>query len=283
MRFINSEDQEFTAKPTDINRLIPWILGFCVLSGCYGQEPELICRVLVAASARDATQKSVDAFRRSKNPSERSKIVVVSGPSNGLSQQIMSGAPADIFISANPKWTDAIEAQSELAQEFMGNQLVLATHHLNNETIVESLSDLEDQTVRSIGIAAESVPLGDYAKQVIGQSTQLQNALTPKLVFAKDSTALVAWLENRETDFGFVYASDLNRSTSLTQALAIDPACHDPITYSIALLKNEKRDSSKLREQVYDWLRSEASMRIYERAGFVPMSEKPPMVSKPIE
>jgi molybdate transport system substrate-binding protein len=267
LRFINSEDQEFTAKPTDINRLIPWILGFCVLSGCYGQEPELICRVLVAASARDATQKSVDAFRRSKNPSERSKIVVVSGPSNGLSQQIMSGAPADIFISANPKWTDAIEAQSELAQEFMGNQLVLATHHLNNETIV----------------AAESVPLGDYAKQVIGQSTQLQNALTPKLVFAKDSTALVAWLENRETDFGFVYASDLNRSTSLTQALAIDPACHDPITYSIALLKNEKRDSSKLREQVYDWLRSEASMRIYERAGFVPMSEKPPMVSKPIE
>ena len=256
--------------------LFPTLLG-----GCSGEKQSTL-RILVAASAREATQTAVDAFSDSSAALDDTQIVLVSGPSNGLSQQILAGAPADIFISANPRWTAAIADQCDAINDFVGNRLVLATRR-NNTVPLSSLADLSDPDVGIIAIASESVPLGDYAREVIGKSDQLRLLIHPKLVSGKDASALVAWLENREAEYGFVYASDLNRSETLKEALAIDPASHSPITYSIAKLKNDQNDVSALRDQVYDWLQSEPSMQIYKDAGFVPLHQKPPAVSHAID
>ena len=252
------------------------------------QDPSVTCRILVAASAHEATQQAVNSFLRSSSNVDHSQIVLVSGPSNGLSQQILSGAAADIFVSANPKWTASIADQCDLIEEFVGNRLVLATHRLNDGhtvTTLDELNNADESRMHRIAIAAESVPLGDYARQAIGQSNELQQAVGEKLVFGKDASALLAWLESREADYGFIYDSDLKRSANLKEAVSIDPASHDPITYSIAKVKNDQSgvSNSTLRDQVYAWLCSEVSMQIYEDAGFVPMTRKPPAVSNAIE
>ena len=251
-------------------------------SGGSGGE-SIKCRILVAASAREATQLAMDEFLTTHASIESDNVEVVSGPSNSLAQMILSGAPADIFISANPVWTEAVHENCDSIEAFLGNRIVLATHRLNEQTF-ESIDGLEHESVDRIAMGAQAVPVGDYARQVISQlSQQRQDALNAKLVFGKDSSALIAWLENREADFGFVYASDANRSADLKVVLAFGPPSHDPIEYTIAKLKNSSTQSSGLRDEVYRWLRSDEVQAIWKDAGFTLLVKNRPVDSHSID
>jgi len=254
------------------------------LIGCgKSKKSSITCRILVAASAREATEHAIDGFLQSFNDHQQPEVILVSGPSNGLAQQILAGAPADIFVSANPKWTAAIDDESDLTKEFVSNRLVLATHRLK-ELQVASLEDLDQPQVKSVAIAVESVPVGDYARQAISHlSADQQSSLNSKLVFGKDSSALVAWLENREADYGFVYASDARASSDLKEVHVVDLRFHDPIIYSIAKLKNANGEGLELRDQLFGWLQSDESMKVFEDAGFTAATRKPPAISNSID
>ena len=241
------------------------------------------CRILVAASARDVTQLAIDEFLTRGASIDDCKVEVVSGPSNSLAQMILSGAPADIYISANPRWTEAVSENCDSIEAFLGNRLVLATHRLN-EQVIDSIDSLDDESGGRIAIGAQAVPVGDYARQAIGRlSQQQQEAVNAKLVFGKDSSALIAWLENREADFGFVYESDANRSADLKIVLAFGPQSHDPIEYTIATLNNGDAKSSILRDEVYQWLRSDKIQATYGNAGFTLPNRNRPVDSKSID
>ena len=199
---------------------------------------------------------------------ESPKFRVISGPSNGLAQQIRSGARADLFISADSAWIDAVGDLSQSTSPLVSNRLVVAVPTKNRKQL-DALNDLANPDIERIAVAAPSVPIGNYAKQVIGHlTTEDRKSVENKLVFAKDSSALVAWLENGEVDVAIVYASDVSRSDRIRVAVDIDQGLHTPIVYSIAKLKSAGDLQSQSSEDFYQWLGSEEAVAIFEKAGF---------------
>lgn len=223
--------------------------------------------VLVAASAKEATQKAVDLFRDEQQQAGQPRIVISSGPSSGLAQQILNGAPADIFISASPKWSKAVANENAVSHPLLSNRLVLATNDFKSGDVT-SLGDLFQNQVKSIAVAGKHVPIGDYANQYIERlSESQQQSIVPKLVFAKDSSAVVAWLESNEVDAAFIYASDLQRSSQLRLVEQIDESLHSPIVYSIIRL-SDTESHHPMTDKFYDWLKAGKAQAIYREAGF---------------
>jgi len=223
--------------------------------------------VLVAASSKEATETAVNAYLDQLKQNEKPQIIVVSGASSSLAQQIIAGVPADIFISANSKWSEAVADQSRSIDSFLTNRLVLATYPRNAH--ITSVDDLVQPEVRCIAVGGDSVPIGQYASQAIANLPSKQRqAIESKLVFGKDSSALLAWLENNEADAGFVYASDLNRSSNLIAVQQIDSGLHDPILYSIVSLAGDDSEIEDAADQLLLWLQSGKALAIYRDAGF---------------
>ena len=239
-----------------------------VYGGCRpaGDGTETV-HFLVAASAKDATEAAVDLFLSELPLADRPRIVIASGASSSLAQQILAGAPADIFISASLEWSDAVANQNTDVSPLLSNRLVLATN-ADNSGNFNSIDDLLQSHVKSIAVAGKNVPVGSYANEFIEQlSESQQQSIGSRLVFAKDSSALVAWLENNEVDAAFVYSSDLKRSSKLKLVKEIDQSLHSPIVYSIVSLA-DAGDRHPLADQLCEWLETEKARAIYREAGF---------------
>src|SRR5262245_31926958 len=79
----------------------------------------------VVVSAAASTKEVVEAIGAEFTKSSGIDVKVNAGPSNALASQILAGAPADLFLSANAKWVDEVE-QGGLAAE----KVRLLTNHL---------------------------------------------------------------------------------------------------------------------------------------------------------
>ncbi len=263
-------EKELTGRTTS-SKLVVIAVLLTLISGC-GPKLEsdgATIHVLVAASAASSVQAIAEAYSQQlPEGNEKPSIVVVSGPSSGLAQQILSGAPADIFLSASPRWTEAVKDRRTESAVLLGNRLVLATHR-SNPGKIESLADLNLAGVGSIAVAGESVPVGQYANQAIQLLADGdRETVESKLVFAKDAAALVAWLMSNEVDAGFVYASDVNHLTDLLLIEMVEDKLHDPIVYYVAKITNERKSNESLRDDFYSWLQSEKAKAIFQESGF---------------
>jgi molybdate transport system substrate-binding protein len=97
------------------------------------------------------------------------KVVVNIGGSNGLYQQIIAGAPCDVFMSADFKWTNQLNASSwlynDVYQNFTSNTLEVLTPK-DNPANLTTLLDLAKPKVKLV-IADLTVPVGSYLNKTL--------------------------------------------------------------------------------------------------------------------
>src|SRR5215813_15231946 len=88
------------------------------------------------------------------------------GPSSGLSAQITSGAPADVFASASPKNMDAVVSAGDASnpQDFAKNTAEIAVPPTNPANVA-SVADLAKPTVK-VALCQPQVPCGVVAAEV---------------------------------------------------------------------------------------------------------------------
>ena len=77
------------------------------------------------------------------------EVKVNPGPSSGLANQILAGAPADLFLSANREWADEVEkgGEAEAKCQLLTNRLVIVVP-ADNPGKVTQPSDLLSDNVR---------------------------------------------------------------------------------------------------------------------------------------
>ena len=93
------------------------------------------------------------------------------GPSDGLATQINEGAPVDVFASASPTWMDAVQDEglgAEGRTDFAKNRLAIIVP-TGNPAGIEGIDDLAEDDVKLV-LAAEGVPAGDYAREILGNA-----------------------------------------------------------------------------------------------------------------
>ena len=236
--------------------------GVC-LGGCgRGQAPAPV-RVLAAASTADAVRDVAAAFTAKSGID----VEVSAAGSNALANQILAGAPADVFLSAGTEWAGAVE-KSGLAvasRPLLTNEIVLVTRL--GAAGVASPADLRGDTVRRVALAGEAVPAGVYAEQSL-RAAGLYEALvsSDRVARGDDVRQALFYVETGEAEAGIVYATDAAASDKVKVVYTFPAETHEPIVYPAVLLKCEGDGGQRF----YDFLGGEVAAAIFRKHGFVP-------------
>jgi molybdate transport system substrate-binding protein len=194
-------------------------------------EGELL--VFAAASLTDALAEVESAFEDA-NPGVDVELNLAG--SSALREQILEGAPADVFMSANASNMDQVIEADEATESaiFVTNLLQIAVP-AGNTGGVTGLDDFADDALL-IGLCAEEVPCGDFGRQA------LENAgVTPAIdTNEPDVRALLTKIAEDELDAGIVYVTDVLAQDFADDVEGIDIPPDDNVLaeYPISALSN---------------------------------------------
>jgi molybdate transport system substrate-binding protein len=200
---------------------------------CGGQQ-DRGSEVLVsaAASLTDAFVAIEEAFERA-NP--EIEVVLNFGGSASLREQILAGAPADVFASANLANMDVI-VQAGLtvadAQVFATNSLAVAVPP-GNPGAVAGLADFARPELL-LGVCADGVPCGVFAREALARTGVEPSFDTNE----PDVRSLLTKVEAGELDAGIVYVTDIAAGEGRVEGLAIPPPINVVASYPIAVLSD---------------------------------------------
>lgn len=220
--------------------------------------------ILGAASVKDLLNDLVLAAKPHIGPSVQ--IDISTGPSHALAQQILKGAPADIYVSANRKWADEIVStgQTKLATDWLANSLVVVVP-VNSKQKISVASDLKSPEIKRLAVAGENVPAGIYAKQALTALGQWDALVaTGKLVHGHDVRSTLAYAERGEVDAAIVYRTDAMNSTQVKVVTELSSETHDAIVYPLVRLQTE----SEAADRLYAFLSTPEADEIVKSHGF---------------
>ena len=196
------------------------------------------------------------------------EVKVNPGPSSGLASQIIAGAPADLFLSANQKWADEVEKSGKAVAmaRLLTNSLVLVVPESNPGGVKEP-KDLLSPEVKKIALAGEKVPAGTYADQALTKLELLEPLVAAgKIVRGQDVRSALSFVERGEAEAGIVYSTDLAAAQCVKTVHEFDPTLHDEIVYVLVLLKED--EPAPRAKELFDFLQSAEADAVYAQFGF---------------
>jgi molybdate transport system substrate-binding protein len=224
--------------------------------------------VLAAASLQESMNAAADAWaaRHHERP------VISFGGSSALARQIESGAPADLFVSADQDWMDELARNGAIVAAsrttFLGNRLVLIAPAAAARPVVikrgVALAALLGDG--RLAMADAAVPAGKYGQQAL-TALGIWSAVGPKVARADNVRAALALVERGAAPYGIVYATDAFASKTVKIVGVFPESSHSPIRYPVALLK--RAPNAAAAEQFRRFLLSSAGKAIFRRYGFV--------------
>ena len=223
--------------------------------------------VSAAISLSGAMEDIAQAYKASGGGEVRFNFAA----SNVLARQIVNGAPADLFISADEAQMDyaqrekAIDPASRVL--LLSNRLVIVTQ-ADRRVDWRDAKALLGAEVKRVAIGDPAgVPAGVYAKQYL-ERVGIWNDLQPKLLPLANVRAALAAVESGGADAGFVYASDAAFSSRVRVALRIELPAAPRIVYPMAITARSQHKPAAAKFLTF--LRSAAAITIFERHGFYP-------------
>ncbi|HTD37170.1 MAG TPA: molybdate ABC transporter substrate-binding protein [Candidatus Limnocylindrales bacterium] len=210
--------------------------------GASAADEKRVVTVFAAASLREAFDAAAPAFTKATGFPVRFSY----GGSDALVAQLLQGAPADVFASANePQMKRALDGGAVVSpRDFARNRLVVIVPV--NDTTVASIADLGKSGVKVI-VAAPAVPVGAYARQAFGNlakdraygadfAARIQRNVVSE---ETDVKAVATKISLGEGDAGVVYATDVTPAIAPTvRVLRFPPGAAPEAVYPIAVTKN---------------------------------------------
>jgi molybdate transport system substrate-binding protein len=189
------------------------------------------------------------------------------GGSNSLATQIVQGAPADVFASANTTIPRQLHEQGlvEKPVVFTRNALVLIVPGANPAGI-HSVFDLRKPGVK-LDVAAAGVPVGDYTRTVL-HKLGLDDVLANVVSNETDVREVLAKVALGEADAGFVYATDARTVRGKVATISIRQSAQPSVRYAAAVVEASAHRAAARRFVAR--LLTKAAQRKLRAAGFLP-------------
>ena len=190
--------------------------------------------------------------------------------SSTLSTQILQGAPADVFASADERQMEAVaEEMVGTPRRFAGNSLVMITPEGSSLTTPEDLAKPGTLLV----LAGPEVPAGHYALKSLdnldilygeGFSARALKNLVSEETNVRQVSAKVAL---GEADAAVVYATDATVTEGI-RTIDIPDVYNVEAAYTIAVVKESAQ--RELAERFLEFVLSDEGQAILARHGFRP-------------
>jgi molybdate transport system substrate-binding protein len=157
--------------------------------------------------------------------------------SDQLALQIRQGAPADVFASASPKYTELAYRDGYVQQPvvFATNKLILLVPR-SNPAGIRSVYDVRRQGLKVV-IGDKTVPIGSYTRQILDTLGITNDVMSNVVSEETDVKGIVTKVALGEADAGFVYRTDARSVSSRTRSIALPGWAQPPIRYEIAVVK----------------------------------------------
>ena len=199
-------------------------------TGCGAGAADDTILVSAAASLTNAFAEIEAAYERGHPGVD---VILNLAGSSTLRQQIVGGAPADVFASANTDNMDLVVDAGDAAgvpQVFATNRLQIAVP-AGNPAGIEALRDLEREDLL-VGLCAEAVPCGDFALAAFRNAGLVPSIDTNE----PDVRSLLTKIEAGELDAGIVYATDVLAAGGAVEGVAIPADVNVLASYPIVAL-----------------------------------------------
>ena len=227
----------------------------------------------VTVFAAASLKESLDAVAKAFEAGSGYKVAISYAASSALAKQIENGAPADIFISADPDWADYLAARKMLVPASRINLL-------RNELVLIAPADSKAALVLAPGLdlaAAlgnnrlaianpDAVPAGKYGKAAL-IALGAWAGVEGRLARAENVRAALLLVSRGEAPFGIVYKTDALADKGVRIVDTFSSASSPPIVYPAALLASSQTTAARALMQ---FIAQPQAGRIWSRFGFTP-------------
>ncbi len=225
--------------------------------------------VAVAANLR----YTMEALKAEFNKTDKTQIAVVLGASGNLTQQIMQGAPFDIFISADTSFPKRLsDAGLAVAppKVYAQGLLVLWSTKPNLQPTAD-LKLLLNDNIRAIAIAnPKTAPYGAAAEAIL-RKYDLYNKVSSKLVTGESITQTSQFIATQAADIGFTAKSIVisDEMKGKGKWVELNREDYPAIKQAAILLKYGYQNNAVEARKFYDFLFSAQAKAIYKKFGYI--------------
>src|SRR5262245_43479847 len=230
--------------------------------------------VSAAISLTDALQAVARAYTTSGGGPVRFNFA----GSNVLARQLVNGAPADIFISADEAQMDVAERAGAIDRvtrvALLGNRLAVITRKdTATGSAIRNVRDLAREDVRRIALGDPSaVPAGVYARSYL-QTAGVWPQVESKIVPVANVRAAVTVVENGSADAAIVYETDAALAANAATAFIVTGPVAPRIVYPAAVVAHCRHREAAAR--FLSFLTGPQAAPIFRKFGFIPLTTTP--------
>ena len=224
--------------------------------------------VATAANMKYAATDIAKAFTKESGID----VKIITGASGKLTQQIMSGAPYDAFLSAD------IEYPAKLAQGgftttpsqiYAYGKLILWSN--TGVDLSKGVTILADSSVQKIAVAnPKTAPYGVEAMNALHYYKIDVAAITPKLVIAESISQVGAYVTTKAVDVGFIAKSIVlsPEMKNIGQWTDIDSKSYNTIDQAMVGLKNGSPENQIAARKFLKFMSSAKAQEILKASGY---------------
>jgi molybdate transport system substrate-binding protein len=194
-------------------------------------------------------------------------VRAVFGGSDELATQMLGGAPADVFLAADDRQLDILQASGLLERRtrvpFAENSLA-AIASIDSTLRVTKSTQLVGSQVTRVALAQPSCPLGNYTRSYL-DGMQLYEEVLPRAILVDNSRAVMTVVRAGQANVGFVYTSDAFATADCRILFRARPR-GIPIRFTGAVLRPAERYDEARR--FLRFLVSPGAQRRFRACGF---------------
>jgi molybdate transport system substrate-binding protein len=241
--------------------------------GCGAATADTVTlKVFAASSLTDAFTEIGENFEAANSAVT---ITFNFAGSQSLRTQIEEGAPADVFASASIKEMEAAVAGKFIVegapQIFLHNKLVVILP-ADNPANLENLEDLANAGIKIV-VAAEEVPVGNYARQSLDLmnssfGVDFKDRVLTNVVSNEDNVRqVISKVQLGEADAGIAYVSDIAALADL-KTIEIPAELNVIAQYPVAPLVDS--ENAALARAFVAYVLSAEGQAVLQKWGFAP-------------
>jgi molybdate transport system substrate-binding protein len=251
-------------------RVLGAVMALATLPGVAVAQTKPPLTVFAAASLTNALDEVGRAYTRRTGQPVRFSFV----SSGTAARQIVAGAPADLFVSAEPAWMDEVAGKGLVVaggrRDLLGGRLALVAPRASRVALTIRPGFAIAAALGGGGRLAvgdpQSVPAGRYAQAALTRLGVWQT-VAGRLAPAQDVRAALAYVARGEAPLGVVYETDAVSEPAVRIVGLFPAASHPPIVYPAAVLRGAKPGAPAF----YRFLGSGEARAIFRRYRFQPL------------
>jgi len=252
-----------------MKKLIIIIIGILitgiVVTGCNKDTKVIIeqeLHVAAAANLRFAFAEIGELFEEEFD----CKVIFQFGSTGNLAQQIINGAPVDVFAPASENFINELISTGDIIEETkslyaIGRIILITKDNLNVE--LKKIEDLKLEEFNSIAIANPNhAPYGLAAKEAL-ESIKLWDVIENKVVYGENISQTMQFVQTGNASAGITALSLVDREA---EYILIDDELHNPLNQMIGVVSHT--NSQELAKLFIDFIKSAKAETVFIKYGY---------------